>query len=66
MKTLKDFLEYQVEFYRIFGNSYEEGNLMHWFHHGSARAFKDMLDCLPKDLLDNEIPDSTWRNFYVE
>jgi hypothetical protein len=61
MTTLKKFLEYQVKFYRSLGNSYPEASHMNWFCHGNARAFQDMLDRIPKDLLDSKLPESVWR-----
>ena len=61
MTTLKSFLEYQTKFYRSLGDSYSEGSHMNWFYHGNARAFQDILDKLPKDLLASKLPESIWR-----
>lgn len=61
MTTLKKFLEYQTKFYRSLGNSYPETSYMNWFYHGNARAFQDMLDRIPKDLLDSKLSESIWR-----
>jgi hypothetical protein len=61
MTTVRSFLEHKTKFYRNLGNSYSEAHHMNWFYHGNARAFQELLECLPKDILNNKLPESIWR-----